>query len=131
MVNESHLKFSADWLNRSGTFPLTIIFIHSRASIDDADIPGGPAKALVDIIKRHSSRCKSLHLDLHPSLMQSFCDPLSVDNLHVQSLHQNVSDFLQRTNPSQLDVFEPISVQLQHVKVRCENSHMFGSDTLV
>jgi len=116
-LTESYLKFSADWLNRSGTLPLTIIFIHSRASVDDADIAGGPAKALVDIIKRHSSRCVSLHLDLHQSLMQSFCDPLSVDNLQNLS----IKTYPTSQTPPNLTYLNLISVQLQHVKVICEN----------
>ena len=119
-LTESYPKFSADWLKRSGTLPLTIIFIHSQAFTEDADIADGPAKALVDVIKRYSSRCKSLHLDLHPSLMGSFCDSLLVDNLHNLSIKDYPTSFNAQTPPN-LTYLNLIRVQLQHVRVRCEN----------
>jgi hypothetical protein len=119
-LTESYPKISADWLNRSGTLPLTIIFIHLWVSIDDTNIVDGPANALVDVIKRHSSRCKSLHLDLHPSFMQSFCDSLSVDNLRTLSIKNHPTSFNAQT-PPKLTHLNLIHVQLQHVQVRCES----------
>ena len=78
-LTEWHLEISADWLNRLGTLPLTVIFDNS--SVRDAHITDGLAEALVNVIKRHSSRFQSLHLGLRPRREESFCDPLSVDNL--------------------------------------------------
>lgn len=116
-LTESHPKFAADWLNRSGNLSLTIIFIHPR--VDDADITDGPAEALVDVIKRHSSRCKSLHLDLHSNLMKSFYNSLPVENLRNLSIKNCPIAFNAQTPPD-LTYLNLISVQLQHVNVRCE-----------
>lgn len=99
-------KFSADY---SSTPPLMVQTSHM-----------GLPKLWFDVVKRHSSHCKSSHFDLHPSLIQSFCDPLSVDNLRNLSMSNYPVAFNAQTPPN-LTYLNLFSVQLQRVNVRCEN----------